>query len=67
MTVGRLRERYAEVFGEPSRSYNKQFLFRRVAWRVQAFTEGGLLECARQRASKLRTMPIFVFDRRRMQ
>ena len=23
MTVGRLRERYAEVFGEPSRSYNK--------------------------------------------
>ena len=34
MTVGRLRERYAEVFGEPSRSYNKQFLFRRVAWRI---------------------------------
>jgi len=53
MTVGRLRERYAEVFGEPSRSYNKQFLFRRVAWRIQALAEGGLSERARQRALEI--------------
>ena len=50
MTVGRLRDRYAEVFGEPSRSYNRQFLFRRVAWRIQALAEGGLSERARQAA-----------------
>ncbi len=31
MTVGQLREKYREVFGEESRSYHKQFLFRGVA------------------------------------
>ena len=66
MTVGRLRERYAEVIGEPSRSYNKQFLFRRVAWRIQALAEGGLSNALANVRSKLRTMPIFAFDHRRM-
>ena len=36
MTVSQLRERYIEVFGEESRSNHKQFLFRRIAWRIQA-------------------------------
>jgi len=36
MTVGELRLEYATVFGEPARSGNRQWLFRRVAWRVQA-------------------------------
>ena len=31
MTVGQLKEKYHEVFGEDSRSNRKQFLFRRVA------------------------------------
>src|SRR5438270_13160684 len=53
MTVGRLRERYAEVFGEPSRPYNKQFLFRRVALRIQALAEGGVWEPSRQRALEI--------------
>ena len=35
MTVAQLREKYLEVFGEPSRSGNRDFLFKRVAWRVQ--------------------------------
>jgi Protein of unknown function (DUF2924) len=30
-----LRIRYREVFGEESRSSNRQFLFRRIAWRLQ--------------------------------
>jgi len=40
ITVGQLQSRYAEVFGEPARSGNRQWLFRRVAWRVQAMAEG---------------------------
>ena len=34
-----LRTRYFEIFGEQSRSGNRQFLFRRVAWRMQALAE----------------------------
>ena len=30
MTVGQLRQKYLEVFGEESRSNHKQFLFRRI-------------------------------------
>lgn len=46
MTVRELRGRYREVFGEESRSNHKQFLFRRIAWRLQADAEGGLSERA---------------------
>ena len=34
MTVGGLLERYAEVFGEPTRSYNKRYLVKRIMWRL---------------------------------
>jgi hypothetical protein len=50
MTVPQLRKKYAEVFGEESRSNNRQFLYRRIAWRIQALAEGGLSERARLRA-----------------
>ena len=53
MTVGQLKSRYREVFGEESRSNHKQFLFRRVAWRIQANAEGGLSERARRRALEI--------------
>ncbi len=53
MTVGQLKDKYAEVFGEQSRSNHKQFLFRRVAWRIQANALGGLSERARQRALEI--------------
>ncbi len=53
MTVGRLRERYAAVFAEPARSNNRQWLLRRVAWRLQANAEGDLSERARARAREL--------------
>ncbi|MCC7497090.1 MAG: DUF2924 domain-containing protein, partial [Bryobacterales bacterium] len=36
LTTGQLKEKYREVFGEQSRSNHKQFLFRRIAWRIQA-------------------------------
>ncbi len=53
LTVTRLRERYAEVFGEKARSFNKQHLVKRIAWRVQVLAEGDLSERARQRAREL--------------
>jgi hypothetical protein len=53
MKVGALRTKYREVFGEESRSSNKQFLFRRIAWRLQARVEGDLSERARRRALEI--------------
>ena len=53
MTVGQLRQKYTEVLGEESRSHHKQFLFRRIAWRIQALAEGGLAERARRRALEI--------------
>jgi len=53
MPVGQLRQKYLEVFGEESRSNHKQFMFRRIAWRIQAIAEGGLSERARRRALEI--------------
>jgi len=53
MTVGRLQQRYVEVFREPVRSRHKQYLIRRIAWRLQANAEGGLSERALRRAEEL--------------
>lgn len=53
MTVGELHNRYAEVFGEQARSRHKQYLVRRIAWRIQANAEGGLSERALHRAEEL--------------
>jgi hypothetical protein len=48
-----LRLKYREIFGEESRSSNRRFLFRRIAWRLQAKVEGDLSERARQRALEI--------------
>lgn len=53
MTVPELRARYAEVFGEECRSRHKEFLWKRIIWRMQANEEGGLSERARRRAEEL--------------
>ena len=52
-TVGELRRRYSELFGEESRSSNRRHLIKRIAWRIQAQAEGGLSERARRRAEEL--------------
>jgi hypothetical protein len=52
-SAGELRTKYFELFGQRSRSNHKQFLFRRVAWRLQALAYGELSEQARQRALAL--------------
>jgi len=48
-----LQKKYLELFGEETRSSNKQFLFRRIAWRLQADVEGDLSERARRRAAEI--------------
>ncbi|MFB3892020.1 MAG: DUF2924 domain-containing protein [Phycisphaerae bacterium] len=53
MTVKELRGRYLEVFGETTRSGNKDWLWKRLAWRMQASAEGDLTERARRRAEEL--------------
>ena len=53
MTVGELRDKYIEVFGEETRSYHREFLRKRIAWRIQAQAEGDLSERARRRAEEL--------------
>ena len=53
MTPQELRVRYAEVFGEPTRTGNKEWLIKRIAWRLQALVEGDLSERARNRAKEL--------------
>lgn len=53
MTVKELRARYAEVFGDETRTGNKAWLVKRIAWRIQALAEGDLSERARRRAAEL--------------
>jgi hypothetical protein len=53
LSVGKLRERYAEVFGEPTAGTNRTSLVRKIAWRLQERALGGLSERARARAAEL--------------
>jgi hypothetical protein len=53
LSIGRLRERYAETFGEPPASSNRAWLARRIAWRLQERAFGGLSDRAKRRAAEL--------------
>jgi hypothetical protein len=53
MTMADLKARYADLFGEQTRSCNRDYLVRRIAWRLQARAEGDLSERARKRAAEL--------------
>lgn len=53
MTVKELRRRHLELFGEENHAANRQYLFRRIAWRLQALAEGDLSGRARRRAAEL--------------
>ena len=53
LSVGRLREEYERVWGEPTRSNNRAFLVKRIVWRLQAAAEGDLSERARRRAEEI--------------
>ena len=53
MTASELRLRYAEVFGELPPTWNRAWMLKRLAWRLQALAEGGLSERAQRRAEEL--------------
>jgi hypothetical protein len=53
MSTSDLRRRYAEVFGDQPPSWNRVWMLKRLAWRLQALAEGGLSERARRRAEEL--------------
>ena len=53
MNVGALAERYRELYGEPTRSRNKDYLKKRLAWRIQELAEGGLSQGALARIHQL--------------
>ena len=41
LTTGQLAAKHLELFGEPTRSRNKDYLRKRLAWRIQELAEGG--------------------------
>jgi Protein of unknown function (DUF2924) len=53
LSVGQLRQRFAELFGEATPASNRTWLIKRIAWRLQALAEGDLSERARRRAAEL--------------
>ncbi len=53
LSIGKLRERYAQICGEPPSVSHRGWLIRRIAWRLQALAERGLSERARRRAVEL--------------
>jgi hypothetical protein len=65
LTIGELRHKYAELFGEPTRTGNKVWLVRRLIWRLQALAEGDLSERARQRATETASMSPDLVSRNR--
>ncbi len=53
MTVAELREEWRRVMREEPRSFNKAWLWRRLAWAIQAKEFGGLSARAKQRLADL--------------
>jgi len=53
LTVNELRHQYAEACGEPTRSRHREYLIKRIIWRIQANAEGDLSERALRRAQEL--------------
>lgn len=53
MSMADLKRKYLELFGDETKTGNRTWLVRRIAWRLQANVHGGLSERARQRAAEL--------------
>jgi hypothetical protein len=53
LSIGQLRQRFADVFGEATAASNRTWLVKRIIWRLQALAEGDLSERARRRAEEL--------------
>jgi hypothetical protein len=53
MSVGELQAEWMRLYGEPSRSRNRDYLVRRLCWRVQELAYGGLSDTAKARIAGL--------------
>src|SRR5580704_3828535 len=52
-SVPELKQEYRKVFGEATSYSHKQYLFRRIAWQLQAQSDGGLSDRAQRRAAQI--------------
>ena len=52
-TISQLRKLFGEVLGEETKSFNRPFLIKKIAWRIQADAFGNLTERARKRANEI--------------
>ena len=59
LTIGQLATKYEKLFGEKCRSRNRRYVYRRVAWKLQADDEGGLSERAILRATAIAGESLF--------
>ena len=53
LTTGELKDKYETVCGCAPRSHNRDWLVKKIVWRMQAIDEGGLPERARRRALEM--------------
>jgi len=53
MSVEQLATKYRTLYGEPTRTRNKGYLRKRLAWRIQELTQGGLSPKALERIRQL--------------
>ena len=53
MTVAQLRDRWLALYGTPTASRNGVYLRKRLAWRIQEISEGGLTQRARDRIEQI--------------
>ncbi|MHB9023428.1 MAG: DUF2924 domain-containing protein [Armatimonadota bacterium] len=51
--IAELRRRYRDLFGEDTPSHNRDYLFKRIAWRLQEQAYGGLSDRATRRLEAL--------------
>jgi hypothetical protein len=58
MASAELAEKYAALYGTPPRSRNRDFLRKRLAWRIQELAEGGLSKRALARIEELGPAPL---------
>ena len=53
MSTNELAEMYHDLHGQPVRTRHRQYLIRKLAWRIQANAMGDLSDRARKRAREL--------------
>lgn len=62
MTTAQLAARLEELSGRPSRTRNRQYLRKRVAWHLQAAEYGGLSKAALATIDELAPLAMKLFD-----